>query len=31
MKIFIVIILVGMFASVALSEPKAVAPGTYID
>ena len=31
MKIFIVIILVGMFASVALSEPKAVAPVTYID
>ena len=31
MKNFIAIILAGMFASVALSEPKAVAPVTYID
>ena len=31
MKTFIVIILAGMFASAALSEPKAVAPVTYID
>jgi mannose-6-phosphate isomerase-like protein (cupin superfamily) len=31
MKKPIAIILVGMFASVALSEPKAVAPVTYID
>src|ERR1017187_608689 len=31
MKNFIAVILAGMFASVALSEPKAVAPVTYID
>ena len=31
MKNLIVVILVGMFASVALSEPKAVSPVTYID
>jgi mannose-6-phosphate isomerase-like protein (cupin superfamily) len=31
MKNFIAIILMGTFASVALAEPKAVAPVTYID
>ncbi len=31
MKNLIAIILMGIFASVALSEPKAIAPVTYID